>query len=660
MHELTELGITEKKSRQFAAKGITSAEDLVRFLPGRYSDYSKETGLSDGQRCCIRAKALDVRYVNARVPFIKAYCAAESGAKVSAVWFNADYLISTLRAFTGKEVLICGRFTYSFDYDAWSCANPDVFTDDIRNAMRIYPVYPKIRGMSQEYLEKSMDSALHAVSFEDPLPQEILSRHGLCSLKEAYFGLHQPRSGKDIENGTRRLSFDDMLFFALELEKRDRNASKGSQYNIRSLSVFNEVLKKFPYPLTDDQKSAVDGMIRKAQDGKRISALVQGDVGCGKSIVAFLMAAAFAGSGFQTAIMAPTQVLAKQHYTEISGLLEGTGVNVVLYEGQKMHAADRRAMLQGIADGSVSIIVGTHAIIGKDVHYHDLALTIVDEEHKFGVLQKEALAGKASAGVHQITMSATPIPRSLAQTLYGGSTDIITIRSMPAGRKPVLTCATGNRNAMFSFLRKEIAAGHQAYVVCPAVEKGKREIADTETIRKLYEENLPGVSIGVLTGRNTKQETEDAIRMFTVNKTSVLVSTTVIEVGVNVPNATVIVIENAENFGLASLHQLRGRVGRGRWQGYCILFSQDTENPRLKAITGTHDGFRIAEEDLKERGTGEFIGLKQSGDDRYLSLVLSSRENENLFQKLKKDAPGLIDSGECDAFLKKREEESEP
>ena len=342
------------------------------------------------------------------------------------------------------------------------------------------------------------------------------------------------------------------------------------------------------------------------------------------------MAAAFADSGYQSVIMAPTQVLARQHYDSISSMLAPYGIRTAFLDSS-LKKRERDAVLREIANGSAQIIIGTHSCVGKDVVYKDLALAVVDEEHRFGVKQRTAIVEKAAKGVHSITMSATPIPRSLAQVIYGDNIQLHTVRSMPNGRKAVKTRVFRNQTGNMKFVLKEVQAGHQAYVVCPMIENNEKVpgVKSVDQITKEYREFLEpqGVRIGSLTGKTSKEETSEIINSFKDGKIDVLIATTVIEVGVNVPNATVMIITNAERFGLSSLHQLRGRVGRGDLQSYCVLQSDD-ESPkglaRLQVLCDTTDGFQIAEADLAQRGAGDLLGTQQSGENKYVDYELST------------------------------------
>ena len=485
--------------------------------------------------------------------------------------------------------------------------------------------------MSSSYLEEMMHKAISVgLADSEILPWDILDAAGEVGMPAALRFIHMPNSMEEVEQGRRRILFNDLLYFAIQNELNRNEVSAGSQYNIKTQSLLKKIMESLPFSLTQDQEKAITEMLSYAEAGRRINALVQGDVGCGKTIICTLMAAAFADSGYQSVIMAPTQVLAKQHYDSISKMLAPYGIRTAFLDSS-LKKRERDAVLWEIANGSAQIIIGTHSCVGKDVVYKDLALAVVDEEHRFGVKQRTAIVEKAAKGVHSITMSATPIPRSLAQVIYGDNIQLHTVRSMPSGRKAVKTRVFRNQTGNMKFVLKEVQAGHQAYVVCPMIENNEKVpgVKSVDQITKEYREFLEpqGVRIGSLTGKTSKEETSDIINSFKDGKIDVLIATTVIEVGVNVPNATVMIITNAERFGLSSLHQLRGRVGRGDLQSYCVLQSDD-ESPkglaRLQVLCDTTDGFQIAEADLAQRGAGDLLGTQQSGENKYVALMIAN------------------------------------
>lgn len=633
--ELSNLEVTAGKLKQFASKKIYTVRDLIEYLPKRYNDFSQCTGfLPPDQYSCIVAecKKIQTNYYSKTVT--TAYCVEEkTGYPVNVTWFNQEWKMSQLDPYEGKKVFIAGKATYDSTYMNYTIIHPEIFTANIKDAMKLYPVYPKIAGMSVDYLTQKINAALMTdEAYREVLPEDVLLSRKLPSLTKTYQYLHWPKSQAEIDMGQKRLRYNDLIYFALyNLHNRDE-AATASPYSVKTVALYDRILEKLPFQLTEDQRNAVGQMLVDARTGRRINALVQGDVGSGKSIIAFLMMAAFADNGYQTVLMAPTQVLARQHFNELAKLLAGTGMGIAFVSGERMSKAVEEKLLKRIRTGTDLFIIGTHAAFSQNIEYNNLALTIVDEEHKFGVLQREGLIRKAKEGVHSITMSATPIPRSLAHVVYGDDLQLYTINTMPEGRKKIITGLAASKNKLFRFLLSEIRQGHQVYVVCPMIEESDSErMKDVQSVEEAYAEYVKylkplGARISRLTGRNTREETEDIIQRFCAGMIDILISTTVIEVGVNVPNATVMVINNAERFGLSQMHQLRGRVGRSDLQSYCVLVSNKTDSvsgSRIETMCSTSSGFEIARADLTLRGPGEFVGTRQSGEDRYISLVLA-------------------------------------
>ena len=651
--ELELLGIKPNKKKQFETKGIFSVEDILQYLPRTYKDFRQLTGILPRDQISLVSAAVvscERRPGNGK-QFVTASCVIEPlNQRLTVRWFNMHWIYSSIKSLADRRarVIIAGKIDFSDKY-GYNLNQPDIFEPVSNQTLRIYPVYPAIAGMASSYLEDTMRKAI-ALSIADSeiLPREVVDASGEVSMPIALRYIHMPRTMEEVEKGRSRILFNDLLYFAVHNELNRSEISAGSQYNIRSRTLLNKIITSLPFELTPDQRIAVEEMLKSAEDGRRINALVQGDVGCGKTIICVLMAVAFADNGYQTVIMAPTQVLAKQHYESINELLAPYGVRTVFLDSS-LKKKDREAALKAIANGDAQIIIGTHSCVGKDVVYKELALAIVDEEHRFGVKQRTAIVEKASRGVHSITMSATPIPRSLAQVVFGDNIQMLTIRSMPKGRQPVKTRIFKNQTGNMKFILKEVQAGHQAYVVCPMIETNEKVpgVKSVEQVSKEYSDFLgpAGVRIATLTGKTSKEETEEIIEKFKGGELDVLIATTVIEVGVNVPNATVMVITNAERFGLSSLHQLRGRVGRSDLQSYCVLQSED-ETPkglaRLQVMCDTTDGFKIAEADLEQRGAGDLLGTQQSGDNKSVSLMIANPEK---YQYALKVAKELIQRG---------------
>ena len=633
--ELDVLGVTPKKKKQFESRGIYSVEDLLQYLPRAYRDYRSITGILPHDQVSVlfgTVVSCERRAGNGR-QFVTATCRIEpQNLELTVRWFNMHWIYQEIKNLAERhgKVIIAGKADFDSRY-GYSLNQPEVFEVYNERLLRIYPVYRSISGMSSSYLEEMMHKALSVgLADSEILPRDILNAAGEVGMPAALRFIHMPNSMEEVEQGRRRILFNDLLYFAIQNELNRNEVSAGSQYNIKTRSLLKKIMESLPFSLTQDQEKAVTEMLSYAEAGRRINALVQGDVGCGKTIICTLMAAAFADSGYQSVIMAPTQVLARQHYDSISSMLAPFGIKTAFLDSS-LKKRERDAVLREIANGSAQIIIGTNSCVGKDVVYKDLALAVVDEEHRFGVKQRTAIVEKAAKGVHSITMSATPIPRSLAQVIYGDNIQLHTVRSMPNGRKAVKTRVFRNQTGNMKFVLKEVQAGHQAYVVCPMIENNEKVpgVKSVDQITKEYREFLEpqGVRIGSLTGKTSKEETSEIINSFKDGKIDVLIATTVIEVGVNVPNATVMIITNAERFGLSSLHQLRGRVGRGDLQSYCVLQSDD-ESPkglaRLQVLCDTTDGFQIAEADLAQRGAGDLLGTQQSGENKYVALMIAN------------------------------------
>ena len=530
-------------------------------------------------------------------------------------------------------------------------SNPIIFKKyDGESDCHIYTAYEKIRGISESNFERIINDCLEHATIPDKVPRELLHKYNLIPKDEAIREMHKPSSVEQIKRAKYRLNMDDLLYFALQLEEKNRNLPAGSAYGIHSLAITTKIIENLPFQLTKDQKSAYEELVNRIRSGKRLNALIQGDVGCGKTILAFLLMFVMADNGFQSVLLAPTQVLASQHYNELKEMAAQYDIDVV-YIANGLKKKEREAILKSIEDGSALMIVGTHSVLSKEVKFHDLGLSITDEEHRFGVLQREEITTKAKAGMHTVTMSATPIPRSLSDVLLS-TTEVFNIQSMPNGRKPIQTAICASQNTIFQFIKKEIEKGHQAYVVCPLIEDKQGVMEGILSVEQTYTEyaNVFGKNaVAVLNGKMKEDETEKVIRSFKNGEIKILVSTTVVEVGVNVPNATVIVINNAERFGLASLHQLRGRVGRGNSLGYCILNSVHKNNKRLLALCKYKNGFQIAEADYALRGCGNILGTEQSGSNYYVEL---SMRYPDLFSELQKYAKKYMDTGEAEMIVK--------
>lgn len=629
--DLKSLDITTKQQSAIEKKGASTVEELVRILPKKYYDFRVNRQLenvADGETCAIIGT---VQYVTSnKTSYVKLQMRErENYTYFEVVWFNQMYLYPQLQFLIGKEIVVCGVVDTNSYGNCRQIANPIYYSEDIEKGLRIYPVYPKIQGIADNTFLNIMAKAINQCQETESLTEEEIRVFNLPTNREMLQYIHQPRDTQEIKNAKRRLIFETLYTFAEHLERDKRKVQAKSSIIVRKRDVCDAFISGFPYTFTEDQSTTVQHMLEKASKGERINALVQGDVGCGKTVVAFTIMVAIVENGYQAVLMAPTSVLATQHYQELCSYVEPLGYKVALLKSDTK-AAEKRKLLAGIKSGEYQFVVGTHSVISQTVEYHNLGITVVDEEHKFGVAQRETLAKKAMEGVHAITMSATPIPRTLALTIYGEAVEVYNITTMPNGRQPIQTAINNSLSTIYNFMYKQIQEGHQCYVVCPLINNEDSEkLKDVASVDDTYDHvcnhfsRYDNVNIGKITGKMKADEIAEEIGKFARNEYQILISTTIVEVGVNVPNATVIVIKDADRFGLAGLHQLRGRVGRGTAKSYCILQSADKQNPRLQVMCDTTNGFKIAEEDLKLRGSGDFIGTRQSGENKEVMLLLS-------------------------------------
>ena len=637
---------------------METVEDVCQLFPSKYYDFSFINPLNTGR--------LDKNY--AFVCKLVSYELKKQSSlyivrctlhdiytqnELCVSWFGTTEMYNVLKKdyHPGDTCFIGGKLKASNKKNLFFMSNPIIFKKyDGESDCHIYTAYEKIRGISESNFERIINECLEHATIPDKVPRELLHKYNLMSKDEAIREMHKPSSVEGVKKAKYRLNMDDLLYFALQLEEKNRNLPAGSAYGIHSLAITTKIIENLPFQLTKDQKSAYEELVNRIRSGKRLNALIQGDVGCGKTILAFLLMFVMADNGFQSVLLAPTQVLASQHYNELKEMAAQYDIDVV-YIANGLKKKEREAILKSIEDGSALMIVGTHSVLSKEVKFHDLGLSITDEEHRFGVLQREEITTKAKAGMHTVTMSATPIPRSLSDVLLS-TTEVFNIQSMPNGRKPIQTAICASQNTIFQFIKKEIEKGHQAYVVCPLIEDKQGVMEGILSVEQTYTEyaNVFGKNaVAVLNGKMKEDETEKVIRSFKNGEIKILVSTTVVEVGVNVPNATVIVINNAERFGLASLHQLRGRVGRGNSLGYCILNSVHKNNKRLLALCKYKNGFQIAEADYALRGCGNILGTEQSGSNYYVEL---SMRYPDLFSELQKYAKKYMDTGEAEMIVK--------
>jgi len=617
-------GVGEKTEKLFQKIGITTAEELLRYYPRTYDIYEEPVEIASAEEdktVSIRATIATSIYINQiRNLQVLTTTVADASGRLPVAWFNAPYLRGTLKK--GSEFILRGKIIRKKGRPQME--HPEIFTpaayEEIIHSMQ--PVYGLTKGLSNKMITKLVHQILDTRPLHgEYLPEEIRERYQLADANYAIRTVHFPKNMQELLTARKRLVFDEFLLFVLAIQLlKEKTEEAPNTFPMKPVWTTEEIIEGLPYDLTGAQKNVWHEIERDLSGHKLMSRLVQGDVGSGKTVIAFLAMVLSAENGFQSALMVPTEVLANQHYEGFLRLMEEQNIascHPVLLTGSTT-ARQKREIYQKIADGEVNVIIGTHALIQEKVEYKNLGLVITDEQHRFGVRQREALTTRGNPP-HVLVMSATPIPRTLAIILYG-DLDISIIDELPAKRLPIKNCVVGTsyRPKAYSFIEKQVQMGRQAYVICPMVEESEGLEAEnvTDYARKL-QEILPGeIKVEILHGKMKPKEKNRIMEAFASGEIQVLVSTTVVEVGVNVPNATVMMVENAERFGLAQLHQLRGRVGRGEHQSYCIFIQGNNEentSKRLKILNESNDGFYIAGEDLKLRGPGDLFGIRQSG-----------------------------------------------
>lgn len=626
--------MTPQKRAQLIGFGITSVEELARAFPRMYYDFRKVTPIKDleyGKIYVVYGRVLQLS-VGAKRNTLTIEDA--DGNRMFVTWFHTDYLFRQFRA--GDTAYFCGKVT---DYRmSWSMTNPMLVSRDDAGVPGIYPVYTKHKGMSEQYLKSAIASAIGFLEVNrKDFERDIFARElGLMDYIRALRVIHNPSDNVEYKEARKRMAFEDIYDFYAELKRREQYRISDSIGALKKFDIVSNFVKRqLPFSLTDGQLEVVRAIAAKCMQGKRINAIVSGDVGCGKTVVALISALMMAENGFQTVIAAPTLILATQHFSEMKNLTSGVAVDghclrlaLLTSETKK---SERNAILKAAASGKVDILIGTHAVFSPDVKFANLGMTIIDEEHKFGVEQKSVLEGHDREGVHHISMTATPIPRSIALTVYTADTAVLPIRTMPKGRKPVITKQYFDNKDAFDAIHREIRLGHQAYIVCPFIDesdnarfKDVASVASSELQLADYIKATPGFSPRVvsISGDMKQADVLANINLFATGQADILISTSIVEVGVNVPNATAICVMSAGRFGLASLHQLRGRVIRGCDQGYCFLVEKQ-KSEKLDVLCSTSNGFEIAEKDLELRGPGDLIGQEQSGESEVINTILS-------------------------------------
>ncbi len=651
-------GVGDKTASLFAKIGIRTVGELLFHYPFRYETYALPERInecSNGSLCSVEGIVISTPKLlfvgNKKITEVSI---KDDSGIMKIKWFNAPYMKNNVRF--GERYIFRGKVSRS--NMNLTMIQPEVFTKDkYRVMLKNYkPIYSATEGLSQNMIGSSIRKALDEILIKEYLPAKIRSRYDLCGIKEALINIHFPQNEEMLTKALSRMVFDEFFFFMLNM-KILKNDISGS---VRGIKIsWNEKLDKLVenigFKLTADQEKVLDEIFNDMTGDRVMQRLLQGDVGSGKTVIALISLAAAALGGYQGCIMAPTEVLANQHFDYFEKMLRPMGINVGKLVGS-MKKADKTRVCAQIESGEISIIVGTHAAIQDNVHFSNLALAVIDEQHRFGVRQRENLMLKGEKS-HLLLMSATPIPRTYALMLYGDM-DVSVIESRPADRLPIKNCVAdeGMRPSVYRFIDKEISKGRQAYIICSLVEESETKSAAAVTT---YGEDISAVfngkyEVGILHGRMKSDDKSKIMEAFEKGEIDILVSTTVIEVGINVPNATVMLIENSESFGLAQLHQIRGRVGRGTEQSYCIFMAgkmNEKTKERLDIVAGSNDGFYIAGCDMKLRGPGDFFGIRQSGD---MQFALADPSRDGIIMSNAREAADSIELKECDKIVEDR------
>lgn len=629
-------GVGEKRAELLQKKGIDTVGALLRFYPRAYLDWQNITPISEcleGENVCVRAEIISpVKTVNIRRGMtLYKFAAADDSGVIEVTLFNRKYLAENLRQ--GRSYLFYGKLGYGITLRQMS--SPEIMPAEY---MGIEPVYAATEGLSSKTIEKIMKNALvYADGMADVIPESIREKNRLCDFKTALKSIHFPLERQALESAKRRLVFEELFVLqtGLMFLKRRKRELAGCTVKKNLLEEFKKTLS---FKLTGAQERVINDCLFDMMSPRPMNRLIQGDVGSGKTAVAAALMYISAGNGFQSALMAPTELLAEQHFKTLCKITANSGIKCALLTGS-LTKRQKDEVKAGLKSGEIKVAVGTHALLTDDVEFENLGLVVTDEQHRFGVGQRGRLSAKGN-NPHTLVMSATPIPRTLGLIIYG-DLDISIIDEYPAGRQKIATyCVDSSYNArVYNYIKKFIAEGRQAYIVCPLVDENEALgiKSASEYFKELSENQFKNYTVGLLHGKMKPKDKENVMRRFAAGEIQLLISTTVIEVGIDVPNAALMVIENAERFGLSQLHQLRGRIGRGEYSSACILISDvksgDTKR-RLDVIKNNTDGFKIADEDLKLRGPGDFLGSRQHGlPDMKIADIFADRETLHLAGK---------------------------
>jgi len=654
-------GVGTKQAERLARLGLRTIRDVLYFFPRRYDDYSNLkpiNRLEYGEEVTIIARVWEAGTRESRggMPIFKAILTDGTGF-IEATWFNQPFLSERIRP--GQQIVISGRVDEYLGHLCFTSPEWEPLQPELLHTGRLVPVYPLTEGINAKWLRQMVHRTVEywAPRLPDHLPPSLREEYGLVDLGTALRQAHFPDDRNALERARYRLAFDELFVFQIGILRQRHlwRSAPGRQLPVDP-SMLEALLQSLPFSLTGAQRRALEHIVADLSSPHPMNRLLQGDVGSGKTVVAAIAMALAVAAGAQAALMAPTEILAEQHYRTLSALFArfpGRPIQVRLLTGS-VTGAEREAIYAGLADGSVDVALGTHALIQESVNFHNLALVVIDEQHRFGVRQRAALRQKGY-NPHLLVMTATPIPRSLQLTIWG-HLDVSVIDEMPPGRQPITTrvIMPRERERAYAFVRSQVAKGRQAFIICPLVEESEKieAKAAVEEYERLRRDVFPDLRLGLLHGRMKGEEKDAVMSAFARGELDILVATSVVEVGIDVPNATVMLVEGAERFGLAQLHQFRGRVGRGEHPSYCLLVAESASaeaEERLRAVESTTDGFVLAQKDLELRGPGEFLGTRQSG---LPDLKMASIADLRLLERVREAAGRLL---ETDPALQKPE-----